>query len=127
MAVLSMHHVSMIVADTAKALTFYRDILELPVSEARPELGFPGAWLQLGAQQIHLLEVPNPDPVGERPQHGGRDRHLALAVDALAPFEQRLQAAGLTFTRSKSGRQALFCRDYDGNTLELIEVAAADQ
>lgn len=120
MAVLSMHHVSMIVADTNKALTFYRDILGLPVSMDRPELGFPGAWLQLGAQQIHLLEVANPDPL-TRPEHGGRDRHLAMTVDNLGVIESGLQAAGIAFTRSRSGRKALFCRDYDGNTLELIE------
>ena len=32
----------------------------------RPDLGFPGAWLQLGAQQIHLLELDNPDPIIEK-------------------------------------------------------------
>jgi glyoxylase I family protein len=32
-----------------------------------------------------------------------------------------LDKAKLTYTLSSSGRRALFCRDYDGNTLELIE------
>jgi glyoxylase I family protein len=39
-------------------------------------------------------------------------------LDALC---DSLEAAGVTFTRSKSGRRALFCRDPDGNALEFIE------
>jgi glyoxylase I family protein len=71
---LAIQHVSVIVADTGRALAFYRDVLGLPVDPQRPDLGYPGAWLTLGAQQIHLLELPNPDPVMGRPAHGGRDR-----------------------------------------------------
>ncbi|MBA1332243.1 glyoxalase, partial [Candidatus Endoriftia persephone str. Guaymas] len=74
------HHVSLIVADTDTALSFYSGLLGLESIKARPDLGFPGAWLALGEQQIHLLELPNPDPVAGRPAHGGRDRHLALQV-----------------------------------------------
>jgi glyoxylase I family protein len=77
--------------------------------------------LRLGDGQIHLLELPNPDPVTGRPAHGGRDRHLAVWVSGLDALAGRLQAAGVGFTRSKSGRRALFCRDPDGNALELIE------
>lgn len=76
--VTGMHHVSLIVADTQRALVFYRDLLGLPLDSRRPQLGFDGAWLQLGAQQIHLLELPNPDPVSARPEHGGRDRHVEI-------------------------------------------------
>ncbi|WP_058558046.1 VOC family protein [Thiohalocapsa sp. ML1] len=116
-----MHHVSLLVADTARALGFYRDLLELPMSTARPGLPFPGAWLELGAQQIHLLELPNPDPVEGRPEHGGRDRHVALTVTDLDLIATRLDAAGIGFSLSRSGRRALFCRDPDGNAVELIE------
>jgi glyoxylase I family protein len=122
-SVLSIHHVSLIVKNTAKALEFYRDLLGLDVDPNRPDLGFPGAWLSLAGQQIHLLELPNPDPQTDRPEHGGRDRHLALLVSNLEEMEQRLQLQGIAYTRSYSGRQALFCRDYDGNTVELVEAA----
>ena len=121
MSVLSIHHVSMIVENTRKALEFYQGILGLSVDHGRPELGFPGAWLKIGEQQIHLLEVSNPDPVSGRPQHGGRDRHLAMQVTELQAIEQRLSAAHIAYTKSQSGRKALFCRDFDGNTIELIE------
>lgn len=121
MAVLSVHHVSLVVADTQKSVEFYTQVLEIPLSDERPELGFPGAWLQLGEQQIHLLEVANPDPVTGRPEHGGRDRHVALSVDNLAKYEAALKQRHLAYTKSLSGRKALFCRDPDGNGIELIE------
>lgn len=115
-----LHHVSLIVADTETSLRFYRDLLGLPVSPERPNMAFPGAWLELGAQQIHLLELPNPDAVTGRPAHGGRDRHLALLVQDLDALVERLDAAGIGYTLSRSGRRALFCRDPDGNAIELI-------
>jgi len=114
-------HVSFIVADTEAALAFYRDVLGLTVNPQRPELGYPGAWLDCGDQQIHLLELPNPDPVTGRPAHGGRDRHAAFAVEHLDALCASLEKAEVAFTRSKSGRRALFCRDPDGNALEFIE------
>ena len=118
-----LHHVSLIVADTARALRFWRDLVGLEVLPDRPDLGYPGAWLDLGGgQQLHLLEVPNPDPATGRPAHVGRDRHLALAVEDLDAWAARLEAAGVAFTRSRSGRRALFCRDPDGNGLELVEM-----
>ena len=121
MAVVAIHHISVVVADTAVALKFYADILGLEVDPERPDLGYPGAWLTVAAQQIHLLELPNPDPVMGRPAHGGRDRHLALSVDDLDAILMCLEQAGFPCSMSRSGRRALFCRDPDGNALELIE------
>ncbi len=114
-------HASVIVADTARSLEFYRDVLGLRVDESRPDLGYPGAWLTINEQQqIHLLELPNPDPTDGRPVHGGRDRHTALAVSDFAALVDTLSKRRIPYTLSRSGRQALFVRDPDGNTLELI-------
>lgn len=116
-----LHHVSLLVADTGRALAFWRDLVGL-APLPRPDLGYPGAWLDLGGgQQLHLIELPSPDPAVGRPAHVGRDRHLALWVDDLDAWETRLAGAGVACTRSRSGRRALFCRDPDGNGLELIE------
>jgi len=117
----AIHHVSLIVADTERALGFYRDLLGLEVDPGRPELGYPGAWLRIGDQQIHLLELPNPDPVEARPAHGGRDRHLAMTVADLDAIAALLKTAGVGYSMSRSGRRALFTRDPDANALELIE------
>ena len=69
-SVQAIHHVSLLVADTALALNFYQGVLGLEVEPARPDLGYPGAWLRVGDLQIHLLELPNPDPMDGRPTHG---------------------------------------------------------
>lgn len=84
-------------------------------------LPFPGAFVRAGASQIHLMELPNPDPVDGRPPHGGRDRHVAVTVAALGGVVARLDAAAWPYTMSASGRRALFVRDPDGNAVELIE------
>lgn len=118
----TLHHASLVVSDTEKSLHFYRDVLGMPQT-TRPDLPFPGAWLKIGAQQIHLLELENPDPTTGRPTHGGRDRHVALTVKDLTPIKESLENAGIGFTLSISGRQALFCRDPDGNAIEIIAEA----
>jgi glyoxylase I family protein len=115
-------HASFIVADIDVALKFYCDVLGLTVDTQRPDLGYPGAWLEVCAlQQIHLLQLPNPDPLNGRPPHGGRDRHVAFTVNDLTAVQARLQHYGITFQVSRSGRAALFCRDPDQNTLEFIQ------
>jgi glyoxylase I family protein len=116
----TIHHASLIVADTEKSLLFYRDVLGMEQVE-RPPLPFPGAWLKIGAQQIHLLELVNPDPTTGRPEHGGRDRHVAMHIDSVDTLRSDLDRAGVVYTLSISGRRALFCRDLDGNALEFIE------
>lgn len=123
--VTAVHHVSLLVSDTGRALAFYRDLLGLAVDASRPELGYPGAWLVVGAAQIHLLELPDPLRGTALPEHGGRDRHVALSVTHLDDIQQALVSAGVPFTTSRSGRRALFCRDPDGNAIELVEVAVA--
>jgi catechol 2,3-dioxygenase-like lactoylglutathione lyase family enzyme len=119
----SIAHASFLVADVPKSLTFYRDVLNIPVNASRPNFPFDGAWLDIGenGQQIHLMQLPNPDSAEGRPDHGGRDRHVALVVDNLEVLVEQLEAANVPYSRSKSGRAALFCRDPDGNALEFSE------
>jgi len=42
-------------------------------------------------------------------------------VKELDALINRLEAAGIGCNRSKSGRAAAFCRDFDGNAIELVE------
>jgi glyoxylase I family protein len=85
-------------------------------------MSFPGVWYDVGQGQIHLINLPNPDPMEGRPAHGGRDRHTALGVAGWEAFRAKLDEAGVPYTLSRSGRRALFVRDPDGNALELVEV-----
>lgn len=114
-------HAGVLVANLDAAVAFYQGVLELETVPQRPDLGYPGAWFAIGSQQLHLLELPNPDPVSGRPSHAGRDRHVAIWVTDLDGLRQRLEAASVAYTMSRSGRRALFCRDPDGNGLEFIE------
>jgi glyoxylase I family protein len=116
-------HAGLLVSDLARAKVFYESVLGLKRIPDRPALPYPGEWYDLGnGQQLHLMNLPNPDAASVRPEHGGRDRHIALAVTNMAALKSRLDAAGVTYTTSKSGRAALFCRDPDLNTLEFVEV-----
>ena len=115
-------HAGLLVSDLARAKTFYESVLGLTPCP-RPELPYPGEWYDLGGgQQLHLMQLPNPDAGSDRPEHGGRDRHIALAVRDMAALKSRLDAAGVRYTASKSGRAALFCRDPDSNTIEFVEI-----
>ncbi|CAM9842918.1 unnamed protein product [Chrysoparadoxa australica] len=120
-----LQHAGVLVSNTAKSKDFFINVLGFTdETELRPNLPFPGAFLRAGGQQIHLMELPNPaDPLDGRPEHGGRDRHLAFSVASIEPMKARLEAAGVTYTMSKSGRAALFCRDPDGNAFEFLEMA----
>lgn len=120
--VVSLLHASLLVADLERSRAFYEGVLGLQPNPARPAMSFAGVWYDVGAGQIHLINLPNPDPIDARPEHGGRDRHTALGVTNFIAMQARLDAAGLPYTLSRSGRAALFVRDPDGNALELVEV-----
>lgn len=57
-------------------------------------LPFRGAWLWVGEQMIHLMELPNPDPIDGRPLNGGRDRHMCLHIKNLDGLKFVLNDAG---------------------------------
>lgn len=121
----SIQHCGVLVSDTEASLAFYQEAFGMldETHLRNPLLPYKGGWLRAGASQIHLMELNNPDPTRGRPEHGGRDRHLALTIGpgSLDIIKQRLEKLGCTFTMSKSGRPALFTRDLDGNALEFME------
>ncbi len=123
-AIFGIHHVSLLVSDTQRALDFYHGVLGLPLDPGRPEMGFPGAWLRIGQQQLHLIELPQQLAAETASVHGGRDRHFALVVGDIEGLRQALEENGITYTLSRSGRSALFCRDPDGNAVEIVEQKA---
>lgn len=118
--IIAFHHASLIVEDLDRALDFYCNLLGLAIDPLRPDLGYPGAWLTVGSQQIHLLNLPKTEQTLNRPEHVGRDRHLAFHVAEIDGLKKSLELKGIPFTMSRSGREALFCRDPDGNGLEFI-------
>lgn len=115
-------HVSFIISDLEKSSYFYGGILGLE-RDSRPDLGFDGLFYKLGnKQQLHLMCVSNPYQSCEKPAHGGRDIHIALSVKNIQATCEKMDLAKVPYTLSRSGRPALFCRDPDGNAVELCEI-----
>ncbi len=120
--ILGIHHASLLTSDLSRSRAFYEGVLGLLPSPSRPNMSFDGVWYDIAAnQQIHLLALPDPEAGLRRPAHGGRDRHVALAVNDLPGLRARLEIAAIPYSASQSGRPALFCRDPDQNALEFIE------
>lgn len=114
MELLGVHHVAICVDDLAAARRFYLDALGCRERADRPDFGFPGAWLDAGAQQIHLMELP----AGARVPL----QHFALQVADLDAAVAELAAAGVAAHRVDhvpgAGHQA-FLQDPAGNEIEL--------
>ncbi len=112
---LAVHHVSVNVSDIDLAITFYTDVLGGTVRGDRPDFGFPGAWIDLGTSQLHLIEAPTPPVLGQ---------HFAIAVADLDAAVAELRHRGVSVndpSRVGPGRQS-FVADPDGNTVELYEL-----
>ncbi|XP_074304430.1 uncharacterized protein LOC141639149 isoform X2 [Silene latifolia] len=122
--VVGMHHVGILCENLERSLEFYQTLLGLEINEARPhdKLPYRGAWLWVGSEMIHLMELPNPDPLTGRPEHGGRDRHACIAIKDVSKLKEVLDEAGIPYTLSRSGRPAIFTRDPDANALEFTQV-----
>lgn len=110
------HHVSLMVRELAPAQVFYTDVLGMrPID--RPDLGVPGAWLEVAdGRQVHLIE----DPTFQPPD----GPHFALRVRDLDATIAQLRSRGTEVSDATeipgAGRQA-FLRDPTGNTVELNE------
>lgn len=119
--VLGFDHVTIIVKDAKASLEFYQQLLDVSLLD-RPDLGFPGYWIDLHAgQSLHIMQLNNPNAGSVRPLHGGRDYHFALRVDSIVGYAEKLELLQVVYTASKSGRKALFIKDLDNNAFELFE------
>lgn len=109
---LGVHHVSIMTPDVEAAVAFYTDVLGLTLRTDRPDFGIGGAWLDAGAEQVHLVEGSVPTEAGQ---------HFALRVADLDGVVAELRGRGLEvadpFTTGV-GRQTTV-RDPAGNVVEL--------
>jgi catechol 2,3-dioxygenase-like lactoylglutathione lyase family enzyme len=109
-------HAGLHVRDLQRSLWFYGDVLGLP-SLPRPDLGFPGAWLRIGVQELHLIAK-------EPPTEGAhRGQHVALAVDDVEVWRRRLLDRGVVCGPVRirpDGARQVFVNDPDGHVIELL-------
>lgn len=77
-------------------LSFSVLLVGLELNDTRPNdlLPYGGAWLNLGSQMIHLMELPNPDPVTGRPEQGAEDRHVCVFVEDINSIRELFDKAG---------------------------------
>jgi catechol 2,3-dioxygenase-like lactoylglutathione lyase family enzyme len=114
MELLGVAHVALPVSSLDKSLGFYEGILGLAKDSRRPDFGFPGAWLNVGAQQVHLMELGAVTP--------DLRQHFAIEVGDAEAVAVELEAHGIKANRSyglaAAGKQ-VFINDPDGHQIEF--------
>lgn len=112
---LAIHHVSINVPDVETGVTFYTEVIGGTLRHDRPDFGFPGAWIDFGGQQLHLIGAPTPPKLGQ---------HFAVHVADIFDAVAELRARGLEVTDPvpvNANFQA-FVDDPFGNQIELHQV-----
>lgn len=113
------HHVSFRVDDVAAALEFYVRLLGCTPID-RPDLGVPGAWLQLGDLQVHLIQCPASAETGTPPAVANPMAcHVAFQVDDIELLRARLRRAGIEPVHGHPDLPQCFVQDPSGNVIEL--------
>jgi glyoxylase I family protein len=115
---IAIHHVSLNVADVDEAVTFYTAVLGGTVRDDRPDFGISGAWIDMGTQQVHLIEAPVPRNLGQ---------HFAIRVGDLDSVVEELRAKGLKVADpvAVGPNRQTFIDDPAGNPVELHQVGGA--
>jgi catechol 2,3-dioxygenase-like lactoylglutathione lyase family enzyme len=109
------NHVGIVVRDLERCKWFYGGVLGL-VSIPRPNFDFPGHWYQVGSNaQLHLMVRDEVIPKSMR--------HIALEVEGFEETIRELKGQGIAIEagpgKREDGSDYLFCRDPDGNLVEM--------
>ena len=113
----AMNHFTVLSDDLDKTLEFYVDLLGLTPG-ARPELGFPGAWLYADGQAV--LHVIAGRALPE--QRAGVLDHMAFSASNLPAVKSKLDARRIPYDlrrQRESNTWQLFCHDPAGAKVEL--------
>lgn len=149
MKLTSVAHTGFTVENLDRSLKFYRDLLgmhlvhqqETDAAYVGTVTGFPGARLRIAHLRVtpddpHTLEllqyVSHPGEPTDRATNRPGNGHLAIRVDDLLAWYERLKAHGVEFrseptpvtTGMNVGARAVYLRDPDGFTIELVQPAA---
>lgn len=115
MKLTGIHHVSILVSDMERAVSFYTE--KLGLKEVRRPSNFvtPVRWFELGEQQLHLIPSDAPDAVSPR--------HFALHVDDVQQARVDLGGRGVEVQETVpiAGADRFFIADPDGNNIEVIQ------
>ena len=118
-------HVNILVTDLVAAHEFYIDKMGFSVLPRPDFAGLEGEWYQIGDLQLHLSVV------AEMPDLKGGFPHIAFYIPADRYDEtiDALKSDGVPFVMDTMTREdfgtpvrAAFCKDPDGNVIELTDV-----
>jgi glyoxylase I family protein len=119
---LFLHHISVCVTDLARAKHFYGEVLGLR-ERSRPDLGFPGAWYEIGTtQELHLIVHAPSKTLRGTLEIDGRDGHFAFRVASYDTVLARLRAHGIALIESPQNATPwaqIYVTDPDGNVIEF--------
>ncbi len=126
-------HLAIKTADLAATRAFWTGVIGLR-EIARPDFGYPGAWLacgQPGGQAIIHVYAGGPamGPEGTAPRGTGAIDHVSLACSGYHAYIARFRAAGLDwreFLVPGTTLWQLFVYDPSGVQLELTFEGAAE-
>ena len=115
---LAVHHVAVNVTDAEESIAFYTEVLGGVQRDDRPDFGIGGAWIDMGATQVHLVELPAPPAIGQ---------HFALLVDDIDAAVAELRGKGLAVDDPSQVGTDLqtFVHDPTGNAIEIHQVGPA--
>ncbi len=127
---MKLDHAALIIADPERSRAFYVGVLGL-AEVPRPEtFAFPGLWLQIGDQQLHLIgeatngrarQVYSADELS-----GGFTSHFAIEVDDLESTIAALQQRGGSLVGGPrprgDGVTQAYVTDPDGHVVELMQL-----
>lgn len=126
MQITRLDHVNLRTTRLEAMIDWYVDVLGL-INGARPDFGFPGAWLYAGDVAIvHLVGVSQDAGVGS--ETALKLEHFALRATDAVGFEARLRDRGVDFRKSgidELGLVAFNIWDPDGNHIHVDFTDAA--
>ncbi len=141
----TLHHTAIAVHDLDRAIAFYRDTfggeveaiiediddVEVAQLHALESTRFTLAFVRFGPTRLELFKFEQPDDGREidARAHDFGIRHICFEIADVRATYERLQAAGVRFTRpphvvadgDAAGTVLAFCFDPDGNRVELLQ------
>lgn len=122
MAAVDIHHVTLNTADLEASVAFYNEIVGAKTVH-RPDLGYPGAWLQLGSTMFHFNGgdmAKSRD--GTIHRGGGAVDHVALRAHDFDKTLKMLESKGFDYRQNvipDAGLWQLFVHDPNGVLIEF--------
>ncbi|MEL6806451.1 MAG: VOC family protein [Pseudomonadota bacterium] len=120
MQITRLDHVNLRTTQLEAMIDWYVDVLGL-INGARPDFGFPGAWLYAGDVAIvHLVGVAQDAGVGS--ETALKLEHFAMRATDAVGFEARLRDRGVDYRKSgidELGLVAFNIWDPDGNHIHV--------